>query len=88
MPTLLIVDDEQSIRYSFRKAFESDDVEVLTARTAAEGLELARTQQPDVIVLDLQLPDRSGLDLFRDLHAEEPKRPVIFITAPGTTETA
>ena len=42
MPTLLIVDDEQSIRYSFRRAFEGDGVEVLAARTAAEGLELVR----------------------------------------------
>src|SRR4029077_1585033 len=43
---------------------------------------------PDVIVLDLQLPDRSGLELFREIHAAEPKRPVVFITAHGTADTA
>ncbi len=88
MSTLLIVDDEQSIRYSFRRAFEGEGVVVLTARTAAEGLEQVKTHQPDVVVLDLQLPDRSGLELFHDLHELDPKRPVIFITAHGTTETA
>ncbi len=88
MPTLLVIDDEQSVRYSFRRVFESDRVTVLTARTAAEGLQQIREQAPDVVVLDLQLPDRSGLDVFHDIHAQDPKRPVIFITAHGTTETA
>jgi two-component system nitrogen regulation response regulator GlnG len=88
MPTLLIVDDEPSIRYSFRRAFEGDGVRVLTARTAAEGLEQVRSGAPDVVVLDLQLPDRPGLEVFRELHAANPRLPVIFITAHGTTETA
>jgi two-component system nitrogen regulation response regulator GlnG len=88
MPTLLVIDDEQSVRYSFRRVFEGDGVTVLTARTAAEGLQQIREQAPDVVVLDLQLPDRSGLDVFQEIHALDPKRPVIFITAHGTTETA
>jgi len=88
MPTLLIIDDEPSVRYSFQTVFESGKVKVLTAGTAAEGLAQTRDQRPDVVLLDLQLPDRSGLDLFGDLHALDPKRPVIFITAHGTAETA
>ncbi len=88
MPTLLVIDDEQSVRYSFRRVFEEDGVTVLTAATAAEGLEQVREHAPDVVVLDLQLPDRSGLEVFHDLHGHDPRRPVIFITAHGTTETA
>jgi two-component system nitrogen regulation response regulator GlnG len=88
MPILLVIDDEESVRYSFRRVFEGEDVQVLTAATAAEGLDQVRRQGPDVIVLDLQLPDRSGLDVFKQIQAEDPKRPVIFITAHGTTETA
>jgi two-component system nitrogen regulation response regulator GlnG len=88
MPTLLVIDDEESVRYSFRRAFEGGDVQVATAGSAAEGLEQVHKQRPDVIVLDLQLPDRSGLDLFHEIQAEDSKRPVIFITAHGTTETA
>jgi two-component system nitrogen regulation response regulator GlnG len=88
MPKLLLVDDEESVRYAFRRVFHEGDVEVLTAATAAEGLSAAARESPDVVVLDLQLPDRNGLDLFRDLHAASPKRPVVFITAHGTTDTA
>src|SRR5258708_3836263 len=88
MPKLLVIDDEEGVRYSFRRAFESDKVEVITAATAAEGLEVASKTAPDVVVLDLQLPDGSGLDVFREIRAETPKRPVIFITAHGTTEAA
>jgi nitrogen regulation protein NR(I) len=88
MPTLLVIDDEQSVRYSFQRVLEGDGTTVLTAGTAAEGLKTVREHAPDVVVLDIQLPDRSGLDLFQDLHQLDPKRPVIFITAHGTTETA
>jgi two-component system nitrogen regulation response regulator GlnG len=88
MPTLLVIDDEQSVRYSFRRVFEGDGVQVVTAGTATQGLAMVREHNPDVIVLDLQLPDRSGLDLFGDIQAQDSKRPVIFITAHGTTDTA
>ncbi|MCI0455998.1 MAG: response regulator, partial [Gemmataceae bacterium] len=88
MPTLLVIDDEQSVRYSLRRVLEAEGTRVLTAATGAEGLRQTREQGPDVVVLDLQLPDRSGLEVFRDLQALDPRRPVIFITAHGTTETA
>ncbi len=88
MPTLLVIDDEESVRYSLRRAFEGEALHVLTAATAAEGLEQVVREQPDVVLLDIQLPDRSGLEVFRDIHAQDSKRPVIFITAHGTTDTA
>jgi two-component system nitrogen regulation response regulator GlnG len=88
MPRLLVIDDEQAVRYSFRRVFAADGVEVLAAATGAEGVELARTGEPDVIVLDLELPDGNGLDVFRRLKEIDPRRPVIFVTAHGTTETA
>jgi two-component system nitrogen regulation response regulator GlnG len=88
MPALLVVDDEAAVCYSFRRVFGSSEVNVLTAETAAAGMEQVRRQQPDVVVLDLQLPDGNGLDLFRQIYALDPKRPVIFITAHGTTDTA
>jgi two-component system nitrogen regulation response regulator GlnG len=88
MPTVLVIDDEPSVLYSFRRVFASEQTQVLAAATAAEGLKQAREGSPDVIVLDLQLPDRSGLDVFQELRALDAKRPVIFITAHGTAETA
>jgi two-component system nitrogen regulation response regulator GlnG len=87
MSTLLVVDDEESVRYSFRRVFQGE-VHVLTACTAAEGLAALEKHNPDVVVLDIQLPDRSGIEVFKEIHALAPKRPVVFITAHGTTETA
>jgi two-component system nitrogen regulation response regulator GlnG len=88
MPTLLVIDDEESLRYSFQYVFEDEDIRVLTAATAEEGLEAFREEGPDVVVLDLQLPDASGLDVFKEIQTLDAKRPVIFITAHGTTDTA
>lgn len=88
MPILLLVDDESSVRYSFRRLFASDQIEVLAAATAAEGAALFRERHPDVVVLDLQLPDGSGMQVFDLVRATNRKIPVIFITAHGTAETA
>jgi two-component system nitrogen regulation response regulator GlnG len=88
MPILLVIDDEDSVRYSFEYVFQEEDVRVETAATAAEGLQRFQEHSPDVVVLDLQLPDRSGMEVFQQIHDIDPKRPVIFITAHGTTETA
>ena len=88
MPKLLVIDDEESVRYSFRYVYEDQDVQVLTAATADEGWRQLEEHNPDAVVLDLQLPDRPGLELFRAIQAADPKRPVIFITAHGTADTA
>jgi two-component system nitrogen regulation response regulator GlnG len=84
----LVIDDEAAVCYSFRRVFGGEGVEVLTANTGAEGVAIVERQRPDVVVLDLQLPDGSGLDFFRRIQALDPRRPVIFVTAHGTTETA
>jgi two-component system nitrogen regulation response regulator GlnG len=88
MPKLLVIDDEAGVCYSFRRVFGGEGVEVLTAGTGTEGLAVLQQERPDVVVLDLQLPDGSGLDFFRQIQAVDPRRPVIFITAHGTTEAA
>ena len=88
MQTLLVIDDEPSVLYSLRKRLESPSLRVITAETAEAGLELARTGRPDAVILDVRLPDMSGLDCFDRLHQESPLLPVIIITAFSTTETA
>jgi two-component system nitrogen regulation response regulator GlnG len=85
---LLVVDDEPVICHSFRRVFASPDVEVLTANTLAEGWRRIQEDRPDVIVLDLQLPDGSGMDLFDRVRAADPKRPVVFVTANAKIEYA
>jgi two-component system nitrogen regulation response regulator GlnG len=88
MPSLLIVDDENAIRFSFRELFEEDGVLVHCADSAAEAREVLRTHNPDVVVLDLQLPDASGLELFEEVRGLDPARPIVIITAHGTASTA
>jgi two-component system nitrogen regulation response regulator GlnG len=88
MPTLLVVDDEPSILHFFRRAFQEPEVTLLTALSASEALEKVARERPDVVILDINLADESGLDTFRSVHRIDPKVPVIFITGHGTTATA
>jgi two-component system nitrogen regulation response regulator GlnG len=88
MATLLLVDDEPSIRHAFQRAFRPPAMELLTAETAAEALDLARQRHPDVIVLDIHLPDRSGLETLSLLRDIDARSPIIFITGKSTTDTA
>jgi two-component system KDP operon response regulator KdpE len=72
--TILVVDDEPQIRRVVRNAMADVVERVLEASSAAEGLDLAASAAPALVVLDLTLPDRDGLDVCRDLRA--------FTTAP------
>jgi two-component system nitrogen regulation response regulator GlnG len=85
---LLVVDDEPSILHFFRRAFREPDITVITAASASEGLAQVTASQPDVVVLDVNLADQSGLDTYRQIQQIDPRIPVIFITGHGTTETA
>ncbi len=88
MPRLLVIDDEPSILHAFRRAFDDPHLELLTAETAASGEQIVREDRPDVVVLDLNLPDRSGLECFERIRKIDSRIPVIFITGHGTVESA
>ncbi len=88
MPRLLVIDDEPSILHAFRRAFHDSELELLTAETAADGVQAVREDRPDVIVLDLNLPDGSGLECFERIKEIDRRIPVIFITGHGTVESA
>jgi two-component system nitrogen regulation response regulator GlnG len=88
MPTLLLIDDEPAIQHAFRKAFHPPGYETLTARTAADGLNLLTTRRPDVVVLDVHLPDADGLTAFERIRTADARTPVILVTGHGTTELA
>jgi DNA-binding response OmpR family regulator len=64
---LLIVDDEDGIRSLVRMTLDSDRYEILEAGEAESALKLARDEHPELILLDVMLPDRSGLELCREL---------------------
>jgi two-component system nitrogen regulation response regulator GlnG len=88
MPKLLIVDDEPGILYSLRASLEGDDTTVITAPTAKLALAAAARDKPDAVLLDVRLPDMSGLDAFDRLKELDPRLPVVIMTAHGSTDTA
>lgn len=88
MSVLLVVDDEPNITYTIAETLGSDELKVVAAGTAREGIEAVRRQRPDVVLLDVRLPDLSGLDAFQRMHEIDPRIPVIIMTAFGKTATA
>lgn len=88
MRTMLVVDDEPNIVFTLEATFASQSLKVLTASTAEEGVRKARIASPDVILMDLRLPDMSGLEAFQQIREIDPRIPVIMITAYSRTEVA
>jgi two-component system nitrogen regulation response regulator GlnG len=64
------------------------DVQVVAAAAAKQGMERLKTTPADVVLLDVMLPDISGLDAYRQIQQIDPKLPVVFITVGGTSDTA
>ena len=80
MQKLLIVDDEASIHHAFQRAFREQSLEILTATTSSEAVAQMHANQPDAVVLDLHLPDATGLETFLRLRAIDQRTPIILIT--------
>src|SRR5438046_7791733 len=85
---VLIIDDEAAIRESLETLLELEGYSVESAATADLGLARIGERPFDLVLLDLALPDRNGLDLLAELHAHDPQLSVIMITAYGTVENA
>lgn len=88
MESVLVIDDEIGICRTIQSILQSELLRILAAPTAAEGLQLLRDEKPHVVLLDIRLGMMSGLDLFHQIHAIDPKCLVIFITGHGTADTA
>ena len=86
VPVILVIDDEESICFAFGQFFTKRGMVVETTATAARGLELCRKLTPDVIFLDVCLPDRNGLDVLDEIRGVCPAAKVIVITAFGSLE--
>jgi DNA-binding NtrC family response regulator len=85
---LLIDDDPFLVPQQVRHTFPNPDFEVNVAADGASGIACVRDQRPDVILLDLRLPDRSGLDVYSEIRKIDARIPVIFVTMAKTADTA
>ncbi len=81
-PLILVIDDEDSIRRFLRATLESSGYRVKESATARDGLLQARTQRPDLILLDLGLPDGDGLDITRQIRTDSGV-PIVVLSARG-----
>jgi len=88
MTPLLLIEDMPSLQMVYESVLRGGGHEVVSAGTARDGLARFRTLRPHVVLLDLMLPDRSGLDLMRDFLDIQPETHVIVVTANGSINRA
>jgi DNA-binding NtrC family response regulator len=86
--SVLIIDDEAAIRESLETLLELEGYGVQSASTGEEGLARIGERSFDVVLLDLALPDRDGMDLLAEIHLQDPGLSIIMVTAYGTVENA
>ena len=85
---ILIVDDDPAMRASLAVLLQSWGFEALMACDAVEANEIVQSQDPDIVITDVVMPEISGLELLRTLKSGDPNRPVLLITAQGSIDMA
>jgi DNA-binding NtrC family response regulator len=85
---ILIADDERLIRLSLEKGLADQDYLVISAETGKAALRLVEMESPDLVLLDLKLPDLHGIEVLKHLRELDKNLPVLIITAYGSIDTA
>ncbi len=83
---ILVVEDEQKVAEALREGLEAEGYQVTVAQTGEDGFFLASSQTFDLVVLDLMLPSRDGLDVLGTLRRRDLQMPVLILTAKDTVE--
>ena len=84
--TVLVVDDEAVLAEMVSMALRYEGWNIITAGDGSSAIAAARAQRPDVVVLDVMLPDMSGLDVLHTLREDNPRLPVLLLTAKDAVE--
>jgi two-component system response regulator AtoC/two-component system nitrogen regulation response regulator NtrX len=87
MHSILIIDDDRTARYGMRRALE-ESYRVFEAGSAAEARRVLAAENPDLLLLDIEMPEENGLDFLRSLKEAGDKRPIVMITAYGSEKIA
>ena len=88
MATILVVEDKESMAQMLSQAVEGEGYQIILARDGREGIQKFKENQVDLVVTDLKLPYKSGLEVLEMVKEHNPLIPVILMTAYGTIETA
>src|SRR5690606_35419483 len=83
---VLVVEDDDILGMALRRGLEDAGHRCTWTSSGAKGLDVAVSQKCDAIVLDLMLPDRSGLDVLRSIRGQGIRTPVVILTALGSVE--
>src|SRR5258708_29681440 len=84
-PKILVIDDDENTLWLVSTLLQHNDFEVIKTTSATEGLELEREQKPDLVLLDVMMPDMDGWEVCRRLRETSPV-PIIFITAKSAVK--
>ena len=87
-PKVLIIDDEEAIRSSLKMIFEYEGYECVLAANADAGLKIAARESPDLIFLDIKMPQMDGMEVLKRLKAEGEEAPVVILSGHGNVKTA
>jgi len=85
---ILVIDDERGMREGCRRILESESYQVLTAENGVQGLELAKSDQFDMVLIDLKMPDIDGLEVLKEIRKIDAETIPIIVSGHGTIETA
>lgn len=85
---ILVIDDEKLLRWSLQQNLTKEGFTVVTAERGAEGLDLYVEEQPDIVLLDVHLPDISGITILENIKKENKDAIIIMVTAFGDVQTA
>src|ERR1700690_65030 len=86
--SILVIDDEREIREALEALLTSESFEVTLAETAAEGLQQLENHPFDLMLLDVSLPDRNGIEMLPEIRRRDPDLSIILITAYGSIDMA
>ncbi|HEX7079195.1 MAG TPA: sigma-54 dependent transcriptional regulator [Candidatus Eisenbacteria bacterium] len=86
--SILIIDDDETIRYFLPRDLEAEGYQVLTAESGTMGLRLLERDTVDLVLLDIRLPDRSGIDVLQKIREQWPEQIVVMLTGEPDHETA
>ena len=81
MKKILLVDDEEGIQLLYQEEFQDEGYEVISAFTGEEALEKFKSEVPDLVILDIQMPGMNGIEVLRQMKMISPQLPIILSTA-------
>jgi DNA-binding NtrC family response regulator len=87
-PKILVIDDQEAIRLFLASALADRGYTVVQAATGAEAITVATAERPDLVLLDLMLPDANGMDILAQMRAEQPQICVVILTSYGEVDAA